>query len=50
MDLSRLGFLGLIVLILAVVGAANFLVAAAARNHSDNPLAQAAVHFFGSNP
>lgn len=50
MDLSRIGFLGLIVLIIAVVGLINFLVAAAARNHPDNPLAQAAIHFYGSNP
>jgi hypothetical protein len=50
MDVSRIGFIGLIILILAVVGIANFLVSAAARNHPDLPLAQAAVHFYGANP
>ena len=49
-DVSRIGFLGLIVLIIAVVGIVNFLVSASARNHPDNPLAQAAIHFYGANP
>jgi hypothetical protein len=46
MSLDRLGFLGLVVLIIAVTGAWTFLIGVAARNHPDNPLSQAAVHFW----
>lgn len=46
MRLDRLGFLGLVVLIIAVTGAWTFLIGVAARNHPDNPLSQAAVHFW----